>query len=354
MLSIGLALVALAMVAGDARASSARGGASATAASGKAGFVNKVTPPATPAPITFPPSLLGSPAPLLGNFEGDTEFWDAFWTAAAGIAPKQEFAPVDGWLIGVTVDGFAVSGDMPGPGGSQPFRVGIENVLATGQLQVVSTSDPPFRLPGVSGTYYFQVGPPSTGFAMRLQKGEVVSFDTRGGTWAVFSASPGSVTDDQTGKGLEQNAGAQWSGTQHPNVQLEMQVTEQPSVPTTAIDRLIGSLEAAIRPEQLAEGASRKDARRELTRASLQLLSVLSAAEGAAQQADFESPAEISADTLKSIKHYVSVAGGEDLQAEGKGLNKAERIRHIKAAIEAKRAAISDARKARSLAKQLP
>jgi hypothetical protein len=318
-------------------------------------FPNTVDAPPTPAKVAFGSSLQGSPAPLLGNLEGDSEFWNAFLQAGAGIAPASHspIVPTDGWLLGVAVHGYAVSGDMPGPGGSEPFRVGVEQVLPSGQLQVLDTSTPPYQLPGTSGNYYYWAGPPYTEFPIRLKRSEQVSFDTRGGTWAVFAAVPGSTTGDTVGTGQEQNKGVVWSGVPHAGVELLMQITEQPSVPVTRLEEAASAAANALELEQHALGAARSKAK-----ASLKLaIKQLQGAEHAvllAGEAKSEEAAEISHDTEVSLAHYLSVAVREDKSATPAGLTLIERRAHIQAAIDAKHQVLSDIRKAVSLAKQVP
>src|SRR5947209_12346195 len=217
---------------------------------GHAPFVNRITAPPAPERIQFGSELHWEPAPLLGDFEGDAEFWDLFYTAAAGVAGEAPTVPVDGWLSGVYVKGRAVSGDMPSPDGSQPFRVGVEQPLPDGRLQVLSTSNPAFQLPAVTGTYYYWIGPPYTGFQMPLKTGEYVSFDTRGGTFAVFGSAPGSSSASTVGKGQEQNAGVIWTGAPHPGVELLMRMVEQPKVATAKLEAATTSLDRALTLEQ--------------------------------------------------------------------------------------------------------
>jgi len=318
-------------------------------------FANKLDAPPTPAKVMVGSDLQGSPAPLLGNLEGDAEFWDEFLQAAAGIAPAAHVptVPADGWLLGVDVRGYAVSGDMPGPGGSEPFRVGVEQALPSGQLQVLETSTPPYQLPGASGNYYFWAGPPYTEFPIRLKRGEQVSFDTRGGAWAVFAAVPGSSTDDTVGTGPEQNAGVIWTGVPHPGVELLMQVTEQPSVPVTRLEEAGSAVSEALTLEQQALGATRSKAKPKLRDAIKQLqdaeLAVLLAAEAKSEETD-----EISHDTEVSLDHCLTFAEREDKNATSTRLTTSERGSRIQAAIEAKHLASSDIRKAESLAKQAP
>jgi hypothetical protein len=355
-------LVSGALTALVARAASGQP-ALAGAAKHGAPFPNKLTPPPTPSPIFLGSDLLGSPAALLGNLSGDNESWNASlaWNAyaarAAALAP-QSTVPVEGWLVGVTIKGYAVSGETPGPGGSEPFRVGVEQVLPGGQLEVRSTSNPPFQLPGANGTYSFAVGPPSTGFAMRLRKGDVVSFDNRGGTWAVYASVPASVTDDTVGMGQEQNAGVKWTGTPHANTELLMRVTEQPKVPTAELERAASSLGEAQTLEGLAGGAPAGKARRELKQAGERLGATVKAIEAAAAGSieGETGPAlpELSPETAASIKHYLALALAEDRAAAGKHATKKQRGAHVKASAEAKRTALSDVRKAKDLAREAP
>jgi hypothetical protein len=361
-----LVLVALAGIAGLAPSAAAYGRARVAKPHKHAAapFVNKVDPPPTPPTLTIGSTLGGTPAPLLGSFGGDTEFWDAFLAAAAGVAPaaKAPVVPVPGWLVGIAVKGYAVSGDMPGPGGSQPFRVGIEQVLPGGQLEVLSTSDPPFRLPGMSGLYYFNVGPPDTGFAMRLRKGNALSFDTRGGSFAVFASVPGSSTDHSFGTGQEQNAGVKWAGSAHSGVELLMQATEQPSVPVTDLEKASKALGEAEELERQALGATRAKAKAALAKSASQLTAaerlIRAAADESSEEDEEEEGApkipELSHDTSSSIEHYLKVAREEDGKALPTRLTISERSSRIKAGLDAKRAALSDIRKAKSLAKQVP
>jgi hypothetical protein len=190
---------------------------------------------------------------------------------------------------------------------------------------------------------------------MRLVKGEVVSFDARGGTWAVFSSSPGSTTDDQTGKGLEQNAGADWTGTPHSGVQLDMQATEQPKVPVTELEKATAAVTAAMTSEQKAVQATRVKAAPELHDALESLHGAIKAVKHAAiAPEEEESPAEISEQTEASILHYLNTAFAEDRDALPAKLTRSQRDARIKEALENKRKALSDIRKAESLAKQLP
>ncbi|HWX73752.1 MAG TPA: hypothetical protein VNZ05_00500 [Solirubrobacteraceae bacterium] len=342
---------------------SALGPSASAAKHGSPAFHNKVTPPPTPAPLALGSDLSASPAALLGAFSSDNESWNVTlaWSAhaaRAAAAANPTTVPVEGWLSSVTIKGFAVSGETPGPGGSEPFRVGVEQVLPTGQLEVVSTSDPPFHLPGTSGTYAFAVGPPSTGFAMRLRKGDVVSFDNRGGTWAVYANTPGSTMDSSAGTGMEQNAAVKWTGAAHANTELLMQVSEQPKVPTADLESASGLVTEAQALAHLAASAPTGKARRQLKQAGERLQAAGKAVEaallGSVEGETAPALPELSAETAASLKHYLALALAEDRAGAGKGVSKNKRATRVKASYEAGRSALSDLRKARDLARALP
>jgi hypothetical protein len=316
---------------------------------GRAPFVNKLSAPAMPPLIQFGSDLHWEPAPLLGDFEGDAEFWDLFYTAAEGISREAPTVPVDGWLSGVYVKGRAVSGDMPGPGGSQPFRVGVEQPLPDGRLQVLSTSNPPFQLPGTNGTYYYWIGPPYTGFQMPLKPGEYVSFDTRGGTFAVFGSAPGSSSASTVGKGQEQNAGVIWTGTPHPGVELLMRMVEQPKVSTAKLEAAVPLIGKALTLEQEAEPARPKAAKQKVKSS----IGELRAAAALVHQAGEPKEGELSHDSEVSIEHYLSEALAED-KAALTAKNTHARSGRIRTAMGAKRSALGDIAKAKSLARQVP
>jgi hypothetical protein len=339
----GLSIAALALSAALA--------APAAAAAKPPPFKNVVDAPPAPATVVFGANLLGTPEPRTGLFEEDTEFWQAVFAAASGVAGVQRSTtvPEAGWLTGVMIHGFAVSGDMPGPGGSEPFRVGVEEVLPDGTLKVLETSTPPFTLPGTDGVYSFSVGPPATSYAMRLKPGEVVSFDTRGGAWAIFSHAPGSSVAHFSGSGQTQNAGMEWHGVRSEEDELEMQVDEQPTIQTADLDHAYEWVRDAILPEEHALHGSHKHAL-ELLRESLNDLG--EAAEDVETAAEPKTGA-VSKDTATSLLHYLDKATAEDRAAE-KAKNSSGRREHLNAALAAKRTLLGDLRQAKSLARKVP
>ena len=342
----GLSIVALVLATALATSSAATAHAPP-----KPPFKNVVDAPPAPAKVTFGASLLGTPEPRTGTFEMDTEFWQALFAAAGGISGVQRTTtvPAPGWLVGVTIHGHAVSGDMPGPEGSEPFRIGVEEVLPGGALKVLETSTPPFTLPGTEGLRYFWVGPPYTTYPMRLKPGEVVSFDTRGGTWAIFSRSPGSVVDHFAGAGLTQNAGVEWTGTPHEEDELEMQVVEQPAIQTATLDHAYEWVKDAILAEEKALHASHKHAL-ELLRESLH---DLDEAGEDVEEAEESKAGAISRDTAASLKHYLDKAVAEDRTAESARKPPASHT-HIHTALDAKRTLLGDLRQAKGLARKVP
>jgi hypothetical protein len=340
------ALLALGLLAGSvSSASAARAQAGAHRDHAASAAFGLIDAPPKPGKAEWGSNLQWNAEPLLGNLEGDAEFWDLFYQAAAGIGPA---APFDGTLTGVYVKGRAVSGDMPGPEGSQPFRVGIEQPLPDGRLQVVSTSNPAFQLPATTGTYYYWIGPPSTGFQMPIKKGQIVSFDTRGGTWAVFGAAPGTASASTVGKGQEQNAGVIWTGTPHPGIELLMRMVEQPKIPTDKLDAASGPINKAITLEQQAGGATPRAAKSKLKSA----IGELRTSETLVHQALAGEIAEISLNTEKRLEHYLRVAVKEDKSAASSKTQTARKT-HLRLAFDAERTTLGDIRTARSLARHM-
>ncbi len=316
-------------------------------------FTAPLTPPGAPPPWKLGSSLTGTPAPLLGEIEEDAEFWGAFYAAAAGIGgvDLSPTIPGDGWITGVYVKGNAVSGDMPGPGGSQPFRVGIEQPQTNGQLKVISTSNPPFELPGTSGLYYFWVGPPYTQFAMPVMKGEILSFDTRGGTWSIFSSIPGSSVDSAAGTGLQQNPGMLWSPIPHPNVELDVQWLIEPLVPVLKLQSASMELRKAINLDDSAEKARRNAGRNKALDGALGIDKLVSAAinEGAGQ-------GELSAQSASILSELITIAQDNNAEAThaGKGRHaKGEQKHELGLALSDEQLALKDLASAKSLAEKV-
>jgi hypothetical protein len=140
-----------------------------------------------------------------------------------------------------------------------------------------------------------------------------------------------------------------------------MAATEQPSVPVTDLEKAAKTIGEAEELEQRALGATRRKAKAALAKSVSQLEDaqrlIAAAADESAEKDEEEEGApkipEISHFTSVSIQHYLKAAREEDDNALPKGLTSSERSAHIKAALEAKRAALSDIRKAKSLAKQV-
>jgi hypothetical protein len=188
------------------------------------------------APLTFGSNNLAAQAQsLVGKFAADVSYWlsklAASLRAHTAQAPSNYVAsataPADGTITQITLRGYAISGDMPGPGGSEPIRFSVARPQPNGQLQVITTTNPPFTLPGTDGTYTYSMSQVSFP-CCKVKKGDVIALDARGGEFAVFASIPGSVTDSFSMAGDTQSAGYLWTGTPHQDVELLMQVTEQP------------------------------------------------------------------------------------------------------------------------------
>jgi hypothetical protein len=192
------------------------------------------TPPAAKQPITWGSNLAASAGALLGSFAADVQYWFGRIAAAltghaaqAGEVTPSATAPVAGTVTSITLKGYAIEGDEPGPGGSEPIRFSVDRPKPGGQLEVLTTTTPPFALPGTPGTYTFDMSQVSFP-CCKVEPGDVVSLDARGGEFAVFGSVPGSETDSFSMGGTLQDPGSLWTGTPHENVELLMQVTEQP------------------------------------------------------------------------------------------------------------------------------
>ena len=118
---------------------------------------------------------------------------------------------------------------VPVPVSSLPIRFSVARPQPNGQLEVVTTTDPPFTLPATDGIRTFSMS--QVRFACcRVQKGDVVSFNARNGEFAVTAKVPGSAIDTFTTIPGEatMNPGLQMDRRPHDGLELLMQVTEQP------------------------------------------------------------------------------------------------------------------------------
>jgi hypothetical protein len=188
-----------------------------------------------------PPSSVGEIRQLL----------DPFAIAAGSV--KFPLVPVNGVIKSFTIKGATHVSNIPGPNGAGDIRLGIEQPLADGQLKVISTSNPSAELPRQLGVHTFRIGPPYTGFTMYVRRGDVLSLDTPGGSYAVWARVPGAEMETVLGHGgSEQSPGVVWTGTAHPNVELLMRVTIQPKVSIARLQGLQAALEAALATERRA------------------------------------------------------------------------------------------------------
>jgi len=182
--------------------------------------------------ITFGSNHLSStPQSLLGRFNEDIQYWlttvSPQPTEAGYVASAT--APADGMVTDIKVRGFAVDGDN-GRGAAQPIRFSVVRPLGSRQVEVVTTTDPPFTLPASDGVHNFSMSQVRWA-CCRVKKGDVIALDGRFGEHSVFARFPGAITDHFSPKqsGLPtQNPGYKWDGTPHSDVELLMQITMQP------------------------------------------------------------------------------------------------------------------------------
>lgn len=128
----------------------------------------------------------------------------AYWQPA--VAPRA------GQIVAVALWGRVVTG--------QPVVL-FQDLRPTGggALKVISTTQP-FQLTGTSAKRTFR---PVNFF---VHKGDHVGLATIGGSYEVFAASPGAMTNDFVGAGGDMN-GSQFSGRAHGGVELLQRMTER-------------------------------------------------------------------------------------------------------------------------------
>ncbi len=234
-------------------------------------FAAALTPPGAPPALEARQQPAGTPAPLLGKIEEDAEWWAAFREARASAASSSTpTVPADGWLTGCT------SRATPSPatcrGRGQPavprrHRATAVQWAAEGDLDV----EPAVRAARHDRHLLLLGGPalhPVRDAAS--MKGEILSFDTRGGTWSIFSSQPGSSVSSSGGTGLQQNPGMLWNAIAHPNVELDVQWVEEPLVPVVdlgpAMKEMLRGRQGLGGREGTRQPRARKGARRRARR----------------------------------------------------------------------------------------
>ena len=177
-------------------------------------------------------SLAQEPQPLTGYFNEDAEYW---LTSLAPQPPAPNYVPsatvpADGIITEIKLHGYAVRGPYPtAPVSSLPIRFSVARPQPNGELEVVTTTDPPFTLPATDGIRTFSMS--QVNFACcRAKKGDVISFNARNGEFAVTAKVPGSAIHTFTTIAGEatMDPGYKWIGRPHDSLELLMQVTEQP------------------------------------------------------------------------------------------------------------------------------
>ena len=172
--------------------------------------------PATPLE-TFGSDLSGDPVAIPGTFPEDTEFW------TGGVT-----VPADGMITRFRLK----IGDDPV---DLPLRFSITRPQPDGRLMVISTTDPPYSLPGNRpATYTFSTSDLSFR-CCRVHKGDVITANNRGADqtrdpYHWFTRKPGVTTFSHTCSpcGASMDPGNHWTGSPHQDLELLLQVEMRP------------------------------------------------------------------------------------------------------------------------------
>jgi hypothetical protein len=289
-----------------------------------------LTPPPLPPPVVDGSNLAADPGPDIGDINEDLEMLNRIEKELRGELPKASSASaarslldpflgparasaagatsnvsVSGQITSYTIKGYTITSTRPGPNGSGEVRLGVDEPQANGEVKVLSTSNPPNFLPSTAGTYTFAIGPPATGFAMPVTKGDVVSLDTPGGNYAVMASQPGAQLESSQGRGEEQNPGMLWTLTAHPNLELLLQVTIEPSLPVSKLEEAEKALKEALTREHGAVHGNERQVARALKKAGPPLKKADELVAGAAHEG------AISSQTEASIDFYLNNAAAD-------------------------------------------
>jgi hypothetical protein len=167
-------------------------------------------------PIVWGSALAGDPVAIAGTYLDDSEFW------TQGVT-----VPVAGTI---TQFRLKIGADPE----TLPLRFSVVRPQPDGQVKVITTTNPPYMLPGnAPGTYTFATSALSFK-CCAVQPGDVVTVDNKGtptpDPYVWFAASASSTTFSHTwGAADSQNAGMLWAGTPHAGFETLLQVVEQPS-----------------------------------------------------------------------------------------------------------------------------
>ena len=167
--------------------------------------------------VTFGSDLTGEPVAMPGTWPEDTEFW------TGGVT-----VPADGMITRFRMRIGSDPVDLP-------LRFSITRPQPDGRLLVISTTDPPYPLPGNKpGTYTFSAAELSFR-CCRVRKGDVVTANNRGADqtrdpYVWFARRPGAVTFSHTCSpcGASMDPGNHWTGTPHQDLELLLQVEMRP------------------------------------------------------------------------------------------------------------------------------
>ena len=166
-------------------------------------------------PITFGSDMMGDPVAIAGVYREDTEFW------TKGLTVPQNGT--------VTTFRLRIGSDPK----DLPLRFSVVRPEPDGRVKVITTTDPPYPLPGNRpGTYEFKTSALSFR-CCKVLKGDIVTVDNSGAgeerePYVWFARKPGFTVFSHTMGGPSQNPGMIWTGTPHDGYDLLMQVVMVP------------------------------------------------------------------------------------------------------------------------------
>jgi hypothetical protein len=166
-------------------------------------------------PVTFGSDLTGDPVALPGIWPEDSEFW------VKGLT-----VPAPGMITEFRLR--VGSGPV-----SLPVRFSVVRPQPDGRVKVITTTNPPFLVPGGSpGTYIVKTSTFSF-VCCRVLQGDIVTVDNRGADqtqdpYVWFARKPGFETFSHMEAGVSQDAGQLWRPTPHEGFEVLLQVVMTP------------------------------------------------------------------------------------------------------------------------------
>lgn len=174
----------------------------------------KANAPAKPS-VTFGSDLTGDPVALPGVWREDSEFWTTGLTVpAAG-----------------TVTEFRLrTGADPV---SLPVRFSVVRPQPDGRVKVITTTDPPYLVPGGTPGIYTVKSSTFSFRCCRVLQGDIVTVDNRGAEetespYVWFARKPGFTAFSHMEPGVSQDAGQLWRPDPHVGFDVLLQVVMTP------------------------------------------------------------------------------------------------------------------------------